>query len=106
MDEIIQGSTYGVLFEFTKPDGDNPNVSVAANPSAATVEVVRARTGERLTLDSNTATLDGNIATFTVPASKLNRVGNYSIYMTATFSDESTSTQSRPFRVLARDGSN
>lgn len=103
MDEIYVSDSYGAVFSWTKPDPSNPNIDIDANPSSATFKSVRARTGE--TVSSGNATVTGNDTTATVAANVLNRVGNYALYVTAVFSDGTTLTRSRPFRVKAKDGS-
>lgn len=104
IDEIFVGDSYAAVFSWTMPDSTNPNISVAANPTAATFSVVRSRSGQALALEDDTATISGNETTATVPAGILYRVGGYRIYVTATFADDTQLTRSRAFAVKAKDG--
>jgi hypothetical protein len=102
LDEIYQGDSYSAVFVWSKPSDDNPNVSVAANPSAATFSIVRARDGQAVALADNTADVNGNETACRTSSGVLNRSGNYTLYCTAVFPDESTLTRSRAFRVKAK----
>src|SRR5687767_267000 len=101
MDTIWVGDTFPVSVEWTRPDVDNPAVTVDVNPTSAVARVVRARRFAVL-VDDAEATVDGNATGYLVAAEHTTAVGEYRCYITATFADGTVRTDLTEFCVRSK----
>lgn len=83
------------------PNVENPLTETDAVISIATVRVIRQR-DDRVVIDDDPATIDGNDTLYTIPADALQIDGDYTAYITVVFNDGITMSRRVDFRVVPR----
>lgn len=108
-DKIVIGSTYAVRYECLLPadDTDSPFAfqRSAKNPSTATADLWDVQEQEYIPLGpgsarSATATIQGNVVTYTLPAHEVTQPGDYKLIITVNFPDGQTVRDIRPFKAV------
>lgn len=108
-DKIVLGSTYSVKYECLEPPDDESNPfayqRAAKNPSSATADLWNVQTQSYIPLgaagaQSATATISGNVVSYTLPAYEITEAGDYKLVITVNFSDGQIVRDIRPFKVV------
>jgi hypothetical protein len=108
-DKIVIGSTYAVRYECLLP-ADDATTPFAfqrgqKNPDSATAELWDVQEQDYVPLgpanaQSAAATVNGNIVTYTLPASRITEPGDYKLVITVNFPDGQIVRDIRPFKAV------
>jgi len=108
-DKIVIGSTYAVRYEclLSADDSESPFAfqRTAKNPSSATAELWDVQNQAYIPLGAGstqaaTATIAGNVVTYTLPAHEITEAGDYKLIITVNFPDGQIVRDIRPFKAV------